>query len=374
MLIKKSILICIVPLILLCSCAQNREEHDPDYGKQWALLNQGPNSEMEIDAAYCRTTNIEMGIDIDFDEMCDALEDLNEKREVVVAIVDTGIDFSSKDLEGLQWINPSEVENNGIDDDNNGKIDDYSGWNFITNSNVIQEKDQAQENDHGTVSAGIIAAKKNGYGIEGITRGQNIKLMPLKVLGTNYNEGDGRISNVIEAIIYAEKMGASICNLSLGTNEDVPGLYEVIKNSKMLFVTSAGNNPGLLRMNIDKKNQFPASYDLPNLITVANLSFDGYLYPESNYGPTCVDLAAPGTNVFSTTIEGQYIYSTGTSFAVPCVTGVATVLYQYMDHPSANLAKKAICDSVTSLPSLNGLVRTGGMLNAHDAILLGIQN
>ena len=329
---------------------------------------------MEIDASFCRTTNIEKGIDIDFDEMCDALEITKAKREVVVAIVDTGIDFSSKDLEGLQWINPSEIENNGIDDDNNGKIDDYCGWNFITNSHIIQGKEQAQEDDHGTVSAGIIAAKKNGYGIEGITRGYNIKLMPLKVLGTNYKEGEGRISNVIEAIKYADRMGASICNLSLGTNEDVPGLYEVIKNSKMLFVTSAGNNPGLLRMNIDKKNQFPASYDLPNLITVANISFDGDLYPESNYGPTCVDLAAPGTNIFSTTIEGKYIYSTGTSFAAPYVTGVAAVLYQYMDHPSPKLVKKAICDSVTSLPSLNGLVRTGGMLNAHNAILLGIQN
>jgi subtilisin family serine protease len=222
------------------------------------------------------------------------------------------------------------------------------------------------------VSTGIIAAKKNGYGIEGITRGRNIKLMQLKVLGINYIEGEGQIVNVMEAIKYAEKMGASICNLSLGTYQDVPGLYEVIKNSKMLFITSAGNNSGILRINIDKKKQFPASYTLPNLITVSNLSFDGKLYPESNYGPACVDLAAPGTNILSTTIKGKYIYSTGTSFATPYVTGVAAVLYQYMENPSPTLVKKTICDSVTPLPSLNGLVRTGGMLNAHNAILLGI--
>lgn len=367
-------LICTAILVTFCVFAQNTDEHDPKYAKQWALLNEGSISEMDIDSSSCRAKNIKTGIDIDFDEMWNTLENKKVKREVIVAVIDTGIDFSSRDLQGLQWKNQLEIENNGIDDDKNGKIDDSYGWNFIANDNAILNRKQPQEDDHGTVSAGIISAKNNRHGIEGITRGQNIKLMSLKVLGVNYKEGEGRISNVIEAIKYAEKMGASICNLSLGTNEDVPGLYNTIKNSKMLFITSAGNNSGLLRVSIDKKKQFPASYILPNLITVANLSFDGNLYPESNYGPNCVDLAAPGTNILSTTIDGKYIYSTGTSFAAPHVTGVAAVLYQYMESPTPNLAKKAICNSTTLLHSLSGLVRTGGMLNAHKAILLGIEN
>lgn len=343
-------LICAVFLVIFCVFFQNIDEHDPEYAKQWALLNEGSSSEMEIDASSCRTKNIKTGIDIDFDEMWNTLENKKAKREVIVAVIDTGIDFSSKDLQGLQWENLLEIENNGIDDDKNGKIDDSYGWNFITNDNIILNKQQPQEDNHGTVSAGIIAAKNDGYGIEGITLGQNIKLMSLKVLGFNYKEGEGRISNVIEAIKYAEKMGASICNLSLGTNEDVPGLFGVIKNSKMLFITSAGNNSGLLRMNIDKKKQFPASYILPNLITVANLSFDGNLYPESNYGPNCVDIAAPGTNILSTTIQGGYIYSTGTSFASPHVTGVAAVLYQYMESPSPNLAKRQYAIALHHFP------------------------
>lgn len=367
-------LLCIAVLILVCACIQRADGHDPDYAKQWALQNGGSNSEMEIDTSSCRTKNIEKGIDIKFDEMCNSLEAKKAKREVIVAVIDTGIDFSSKDLEGLQWTNPLEIENNGIDDDKNGKTDDYYGWNFITNDHAILNKKQPQEDNHGTVCAGIIAAKKNRYGIEGITQGQNVKLMSLKVLGVNYEAGEGQISNVIEAIKYAEKMGASICNLSLGTNEDNPELYEVIKDSKMLFVASAGNNSGVLRVNIDKKKQFPASYILPNLITVANLSFDGKLYPESNYGPNCVDLAAPGTNIISTTIQGNYIYSTGTSFAAPHVTGVAAVLYQYMDIPAPNLTKKAICESATALTALSEMVRTGGMLDAHKAILLGLEN
>jgi subtilisin family serine protease len=363
----------VVTMLIFSSLIKNTEQHDAEYSKQWALNNEGKISEMEIEKSVCRTDQIVKGIDINFEKMCRYLDNRKPKREIIVAVIDTGIDFSSIDLEGLQWRNPHEIENNEIDDDANGKIDDTNGWNFIDSNNVLLNEKQPQEDSHGTVCAGIIAAKQNGYGIEGITRGQKIKLMSLKVLGINYKQGDGRIINVIEAIRYAEEMGASICNLSLGTEVDSPELYAVMKKSNMLFVTSAGNNAGLLRVNIDKKKQYPASYQLPNLITVANLSFDGELYQESNYGPISVDLAAPGTNILSTTIDGKYIYSTGTSLAAPYVSGVAAVLYQYMDNPSPSAVKRAICESVVPLPSLNEMVKTGGMLDTHKAVLLGIQ-
>jgi subtilisin family serine protease len=360
-------------LILMAACGIKDSADDSDFNKQWALNNDGKSSEMVIDANACKSTEVKPYIDIGYKKMWEYLMKKQAQREVIVAIIDTGIDFSSRDLRGLAWENENEQPRNNIDDDKNGYVDDCNGWNFVDNSNAISNKANPNEDNHGTFSSGIIAAKKNGIGIEGVTRGENIKILSLKVLGENLTQGDGTLDDVISAIKYAEQEGASVCNLSLGIYNDNQRLYDTIKKSKMLFVTSAGNSVGLMRWNIDKKKQYPASYSLPNLISVANLSFDGKLYPESNFGPNTVDLAAPGTNIYSTQSSDTYGYATGTSFAAPYVTGVAALLYQYMKTPTPEVVKGMICDSVTKLSSLSGLVKTGGMLNAKKAVLLSVR-
>lgn len=348
--------------------------HDSDYSKQWGLSNNGDGDSIEINNEQCAIDEFVKGIDIKYNDMWTELERSQPKREVVVAIIDTGIDFSGKDLDGVDWKNASEIPNNRIDDDNNGFVDDVGGWNFVSESNQVVDQDSIIENSHGTMVAGIISAKANGAGIEGITKGRGVKVMPLKVLSSDYDNFEGEADNVVAAIKYADMMGAQICNLSFSSDTYSRELYEAMSQSKMLFIVSAGNCYNFIRLNIDKKSVYPASFDLPNIITVANIGFDGKLYKDSNYGPSSVDLAAPGTNIYSTSVLGEYQYGTGTSFSTPFVTGVAAVLYRYHENPTPENIKSVMCNHVTKLENLKQRVRTGGMLNAKAAVQAIIGN
>lgn len=176
------------------------------------------------------------GIDINIDEAWDIYSDSG--KEVIVAIVDTGIDYTHEDLSGNIWTNNGEIANNGIDDDGNGYVDDVYGWNFYNNSNKVYN---GSEDDHGTHGAGtIIASADNGKGIAGIVQSENVKVMSVKALGGR--NGAGSTASVIQAIQYAEANGADICNLSLGTSNNDDALYQTIANSNMLFVVAAGND------------------------------------------------------------------------------------------------------------------------------------
>lgn len=287
-------------------------------------------------------------------------------RDVVVALIDTGVDYSHEDLAGAIWVNPGEIPGNGIDDDGNGYIDDVFGWNFYDgNNNVLPDA----EDGHGTHGAGTIGAvSNNGIGISGIVPGGRVKIMVLKALGGS--EGGGKSTGLVEAIRYAEANGAVICNLSLSSDESDPAVYQAIGNSDMLFVVSAGNgsdqiNPG---RDIDIQPSYPASYSLDNIISVANLRFDGNLYPGSNYGASGVDLAAPGTFILSTIPGNSYGYMTGTSMAAPMVTAAAAMVYSH--YPDIALAdvKEILLSTARPLNSLAGRTLTGGMLDAGAAL------
>lgn len=202
----------------------------------------------------------------------------------------------------------------------------------------------------------------------GICDNPNIKLMVLKVLGGS--EGIGKTNSVVDAIKYAENMGASICNLSMGISEDEPILYEAMKNSQMLFVVAAGNGENGTEKGKDSDlfPTYPGAYNLKNIITVGNLQADGNLNYTSNYGDASVDLVAPGTAILSTYPANQYAYMTGTSMATPLVTAVAALLYAGDQRLTLADVKQVILNSVTKLPSLKGLILTGGMLNTKGAI------
>ena len=149
-----------------------------------------------------------------------------------------------------------------------------------------------------------------------------MKVMVLKALGTQYGVGEEKA--IIEAIRYAEANGASICNLSFGTTEYYPELEKVMRASRMLFVVSAGNgNEKGIGEDTDQKPDYPSSFDLDNVISVANLMFDGSLAESSNYGAKSVDIAAPGTYIVSTIADGGYGFMTGTSMSAPMVAGAA---------------------------------------------------
>nr|WP_287228026.1 S8 family peptidase [Oscillibacter sp.] len=217
---------------------------------------------------------------------------------------------------------------NGVDDDGNGYIDDVYGWNFYSGSNQVYT---GSEDSNGTHGAGTIAAHAdNGIGIAGIVRSDHVKVMAVKALGGW--DGSGSTASIIRAIQYAEANGARICNLSLGSSRNDPALYRTIAASDMLFVVAAGNDGADLEL----APSYPASYHLDNLITVANLRYDGNLDPTSSYGASSVDLAAPGTHILSTTPGNSYSYMTGTSMAAPMVSAAATMLYSQF--PDATLA------------------------------------
>ena len=298
------------------------------------------------------------GIDIGLAEAWELYD--GGSRDVVVALVDTGIDYTHEDLAGRIWTNVDEIPGNGIDDDGNGYVDDVYGWNFYSDTNDVYV---GTEDAHGTHGAGTIAANAdNGTGIAGIVQSDHVKVMAVKALGGS--DGSGTTASIIQAIQYAEANGAQICNLSLGSSQNDPALYRTMASSDMLFVVAAGNDG----TDLETSPSYPASYDLDNVISVANIRYDGELDPTSSYGAASVDLAAPGSYILSTTPGGTYSYMTGTSMAAPMVSAAAAMVYSAF--PNATLAdvKDILLASVQKLDSLSDRTATGGMLDLGAAM------
>lgn len=299
-------------------------------------------------------------------------------RRTVVALIDTGVDYTHPELKDSIWINSSETQENRKDDDGNGYVDDIYGWNFYDDSSDIYVGTSRRgnfhsenEDAHGTHVAGIIAAAMNGSGTAGIASNTNVELMCLKALGDT--DGNGSTESIVKAIQYAEEKGAAICNMSLGISEsDIPFYYQdydaamktAIKNSSMLFVAAAGNEA----VNTDSNAVYPSSYDFDNIISVGFIDCDGSLDSYSNYGKTTVDLAAPGGYIYSTIPDGEYGYMTGSSMAAPMVTAACAMGYAYAQNPDVLAVRERILANVTVLDSLKGKTSTGGMLNVFDAV------
>jgi len=332
------------------------------FNLQWGLYNDGLCKDVNTNSLK-GTTSFVKGIDINIKDAWKTIH--KSDSTVIVALIDTGVDYSHFELSNRMWINNNEIADDGIDNDKNGFIDDIYGWNFCDSSNKILSGKYIEENNHGTHCAGIIAAEYNSEGIIGVTGVANVKIMSLKVLqGTNMQ---GKIEDVISAIQYAEKMGAKVCNMSFSLNVDNKDFRKTIKDSTMLFVVSAGNNTKW-GLNIDKYPVYPASYNFDNVISVANLQFDGVLNKESNYGTKSVDIAAPGTCIFSTICNNKFSYETGSSMATPFVTGVSALLFSQFDNINATQIKEIICNSSKKLKYLKGKVKTEGILDASNAI------
>lgn len=271
---------------------------------------------------------------------------ISESPDIVIAVIDSGVDIKHPDLVNNIWANTEEIPGNKIDDDRNGFIDDYQGWDFVNNVADPEPKffkDWTEAGiSHGTMVAGIIAAQgNNNQGVAGVT--WKAKIMPLKVIN---DKGEGKISDVIRAIDYAVNNGADIINLSFVNFVYNQAMQEAIyraHSAGVLIVAAAGNEQANgTAYNIDKTPIYPACYDGQligeNMVigVVATDALDqkaGF----SSYGFRCVDIAAPGISFFNTVVPGadrnnsnKYYdgYWSGTSMAAPLVTGALALIEQ----------------------------------------------
>lgn len=352
--------------------------------RQWALNNTGTNSGGIADA------------DIDAPE---AWNIFTGSSDVVVAVIDSGIDYTHQDLQANIWTNPGEMgdgkETDGIDNDGNGKVDDWRGWNFTANPENNDPMDDSSFS-HGTHNAGIIGAiGTDNDGVSGVC--WHVRLMPVKNLDS---DGQTEIAWCISAIDYAVDNGAQIINVSWRTPTSSTALAEAIQAAQaegVLVVAGAGNstwsdwfvapgdpggggpgggNPGQSGVNIDQSPEWPASYDLDNIIAVLATTNSDHITWYSYYGFYSVDLGAPGGNdetdpisdIWSTARNHGYQYLSGTSMSAPFVSGVAALLLG--QRPSLNWwqVKTIILKSVDHKSGLVGYCRTGGRLNAYNAL------
>jgi len=320
--------------------------NDPYYSLQWGM------------------ENSENGVDIRFDESYEFIRAHQaQMTETVVAVIDSGVDSSHPDLAKNMWVNTGEIPGNGRDDDGNGYVDDVNGYDFTkTSSQLSQNTDR--EYDHGTHCAGSIGAVcGNGVGIAGIGSSTGkISIMSLKVLaGRN---GTGATFDLIRAIRYAEQNGADICNLSMGSYVNDRTLYNTIASSDMLFVCAAGND----RLNLEDHPIYPGCYELDNVVCVGNSDRNSMLNSLSNYSSRYVDLAAPGTDIYSTLPGGKYGNMSGTSMAAPYVTGVAAVLHSYYENISAAELRFLLLDGARRAPRLSGKVSGNRFLDLYKPL------
>ena len=232
---------------------------------------------------------------------------------VVVAVVDTGVDYTHRDLAANIWVNSGEIAGNGIDDDGNGYIDDVRGWNFVDSNNNPMDL-----NNHGTHVAGTIAAVNNGFGVTGVA--YNATIMPVRVLGA---DGSGSMNNIAQGVRYAADNGANVINLSLGGaySGALQGAIEYATERGAVVVMASGNSgstePG-----------FPANLANQWGIAVGAVNANKAIAYFSNQAgvPALNYVVAPGVDVYSTTPNNTYSYLSGTSMAAPHVAGVAALI------------------------------------------------
>ena len=338
-----------------------RTPDDPHFNRLWGLNNTG------------QTIGNRAGTsDADVDAP-EAWDTWTGTRDTVVAVIDEGVDISHPDLRGNIWTNPGEVPGNGVDDDNNGYVDDVHGYDFANDDASVYDPDpiSGSGDEHGTHVAGTIAAE--GDNATGVAGGSwQARIMALKFLGPN----SGSTLDAVEAINYAVKNGARISNNSWGyVGSPSRALQDAISKADAaghLFVAAAGNGgPDGIGDDNDANSSntnYPSSYNNPNIIAVAATDNRDRLASFSNYGSTTVDLAAPGVDIASTLPNGSYGYYSGTSMATPHVTGVAALLKSQNPALDDAQMKSFILNAVDTKSTLSGKVLTSGRLNAASAL------
>ncbi len=294
-------------------------------------------------------------VDADIDAP-EAWDTFTGSPNMVIAVIDTGIDYNHPDLAANSWINPGEIAGNGVDDDGNGFIDDTRGWDFVSGDN-----NPIDDNNHGTHVAGTIGGVgNNGIGVAGVN--WTCKLMALKFLNAS---GSGSTSAAISCLNYAKAKGVLITNNSWGGGGFSSSLQTAIENSKPgIFVAAAGNSG----LNNDSTPHYPSSYTNDNIIAVASIDRFGNQSSFSNFGATSVDLGAPGSSIYSTVRNSAYATFNGTSMATPHVAGVVGLVTALNPTWTYLQIRSRVLSTVVASSAMAGITTTGGVLNAANAV------
>lgn len=331
--------------------AISTEATDPLYERLWGLSNAGNNEPNRENTGYSGTVGV-AGSDINAQK---AWGITRGNKKVVIAVIDTGIDYNHPDLKENMWVNTKEIPGNGIDDDNNGYIDDVYGWNAASDNGNPMDG-----NAHGTHCAGTIGAKHNSIGVAGVMN--DVTLMAVKFLT---DSGSGSLADAVEAIDYATKQNVDIMSNSWGGGGFSQTLEDAIKAAKakgILFVAAAGNDG----TNNDSSPHYPSNYQVDNVVSVASHTVSNTLSSFSCYGKRTVHVAAPGSNILSTTPGNSYKVFSGTSMATPHVSGVLGLYVAQNGRQDV----KAVRDRLmaTSVPSqaYRKTVMAGGRVDAYN--------
>ena len=320
--------------------------NDPDLKKVWGINNSG-----ELDSEGTRGMP---GIDVGAEKAWDIQ---TGSKDVVVAVVDTGVDYTHPDLKNNIWTNAAEANGKaGVDDDANGFIDDIHGYNFVADNG-----DPKDDNGHGSHCSGTIGAEgNNGTGIVGVN--WHVSIMAVKFLD---QDGGGSLENAVKALDYAIKMKAQVLSNSWGGNGQSDILKDAVGRTQaagQLFVAAAGNNSG---DNDSDDTAIPSTYPYDNILSVAAVDNRGQLAYFSNFGAKRVHVAAPGVNVYSTSMNGRFETLTGTSMAAPHVAGIAALLLANEPGLTDLQVKSRIIAAARPLKGLGGKTVSGGIADAY---------
>jgi subtilisin family serine protease len=318
---------------------------DDDFSEQWGLFNSPNRADIHAPEAWSIFTG---------------------SSDVVVAVLDSGIDFEHDDLENRLWTNPNDDTADEEDNDNNGFEDDTHGWDFVGGDN-----DPSYVTSHGTHVSGLIGAEgNNAIGISGIC--WNVRIMPIRVSNNDDTTNDALLTNGLD---YATRNGAFLSNISIGgtgTSYVLQGAIGRALQKSKLVIAAAGNN----QQNNDTANQpiYPASYSAANIISVLSTTENDTLSTISNWGPQSVDIGAPGGDVdphaqiYSTTPGNNYGVKYGTSMAAPLVSGVAALALGICPGLTYSQLKSLILNGVDEISSLNNKCVSEGRLNAYNVL------
>ncbi|HEU4769479.1 MAG TPA: S8 family peptidase, partial [Pyrinomonadaceae bacterium] len=318
---------------------------DPQFNEQWALANSGQRggkqgADISAALAWATTTGSD---------------------DVVVAVLDSGVDYTHVDLANNMWVRPASVD--PYRDNELGTIDDVRGFNAIDAAS-----DPMDQHGHGTHCAGIVGAEGgNDIGIAGVN--WKVRIMPLKFMNAG---GFGTTKDAIEAINYVierKKAGVNvrIISASWGSTQKSRALEDVIRKAgenDILFVAAAGNSS----VNNDRSPHYPSSYNLPNVISVAALDRNDQLASFSNYGVKSVAVAAPGVDILSTWLGNAYEEKSGTSMATPVVSGVAALIVAQEPRISVTELRRRLLAASDPIIALKGKVGSNGRINAAKAL------